>query len=266
MNYTVDQVRSLLVEGNFRFNDALKAVYEFIWNDFCDWYIEMSKSVLFGSDAERKATVQQVLLTCLDNALRVLHPFMPFVTEEIWQKLPGSEGFLMESSFPEADKSQIDTALEAEMNELMEAVRVVRNMRASANISPAKKLTVRVVNNGNLSNVYHNQVAMICALAGIEKFEIVDKKPVGHLVGLAGAVEICIDLAGVIDIAVELARVTKEIENTEKNMAKIAPKLENQNFVSKAPAEVVDRIRNDVEGYKKQLAKLKEYQNELKSI
>ena len=148
----------------------------------------------------------------------------------------------------------------------MEAVRVIRNMRASANISPAKKLTVRVVDNGCLSKVYTKQTAMICALAGVEKFEIVDKKPVGHLVGLAGNTEICIDLAGVIDIAVELARVAKEIENTEKNMGKIAFKLDNENFVSKAPAEVVERIRTDVEGYKQQLSKLREYQNELKSI
>ena len=266
MNYTVDQVRALLVEGNFRFNDALKAVYEFIWNDFCDWYIEMSKSVLFGKDAERKATVQQVLLSCLDTALKILHPFMPFVTEEIWQKLPGAEGFLMQSAFPEADNSRVNAELEKEISELMEAVRVIRNCRASANISPAKKLTIRIVNNGSLSTVYTKQTAMICALAGVEKFEIVDKKPVGHLVGLAGNTEICIDLAGVIDIAVELARVTKEIENTEKNMAKIAFKLDNESFVNKAPAEVVERIRTDVEGYKQQLAKLKEYQNELKNI
>ncbi len=266
MNYTVDQVRNMLVEGNFRFNDALKSVYEFIWNDFCDWYIEMSKSVLFGNDAERKASVQQVLLSCLDTALRILHPFMPFVTEEIWQKLPGSEGFLMQSSFPEADMSRVNATLEQEISELMEAVRVIRNMRASANISPAKKLTVRVVDNGNLSKVYTKQVQMISALSGVEKFEIVAKKPVGHLVGLAASTEICIDLAGVIDIAVELARITKEIENTEKNMAKIAFKLDNENFVNKAPADVVERIRTDVEGYRQQLAKLREYQNELKSI
>ena len=266
MNYTVDQVRNLLVEGNFRFNDALKAVYEFIWNDFCDWYIEMSKSVLFGQDAEKKATVQQVLLSCLDTALRILHPFMPFVTEEIWQKLPGSEGFLMQASFPTADKTLIDSPLEAEISELMEAVRVIRNMRASANISPAKKLTVRVVDNGKLGSAYTKQVQMISALAGVEKFEIVDKKPVGHLVGLAGSTEVCIDLAGVIDIAVELARVTKEIENTEKNRAKIAFKLDNENFVNKAPADVVERIRTDVAGYDQQLAKLNEYKKELESI
>ena len=148
----------------------------------------------------------------------------------------------------------------------MEAVRIIRNMRASANISPAKKLTVRVVNNGNLGSAYTKQVQMISALAGVEKFEIVDKKPVGHLVGLAGSTEVCIDLAGVIDIAVELARVTKEIENTEKNRAKIAFKLDNENFVNKAPAEIVERIRTDVAGYDQQLAKLNEYKKELESI
>jgi len=266
LNYTVDQVHSNLAEGNFRFNDALKCVYEFIWNDFCDWYIEMSKSVLFGKDAERKAVVQQVLLSCLDGALRILHPFMPFVTEEIWQKLPGSKGFLMQSHFPVSDTTRIDTQLEQEISELMEAIRVIRNLRASANVSPAKKVTVRVVRNAALSQAFSNHQALICSLAGVENFSVVDSKPAGHLVGLMGTTEVCLDLAGVIDVQAELSRVENELGKVEKEMAKISVKLENADFVSKAPAEVVDKIRDSIEAYQQQIVKLQQYQKDLRSI
>ncbi|HNW11849.1 MAG TPA: class I tRNA ligase family protein, partial [Candidatus Rifleibacterium sp.] len=266
LNYTVEQVHNNLAEGNFRFNDALKCVYEFIWNDFCDWYIEMSKSVLFGKDAERKAVVQQVLLSCLDGALRILHPFMPFVTEEIWQKLPGSKGFLMQSHFPVCDTARVDSQLEQEISELMEAIRVIRNLRASANVSPAKKVTVRVVKNASLSQAFNNHQAMICSLAGVENFSIVDSKPAGHLVGLMGTTEVCLDLAGVIDVQAELTRVENELGKVEKEMAKISVKLENADFVSKAPAEVVDKIRDSIEAYQQQIVKLQQYQKDLRSI
>lgn len=266
MSYAVDQVKTNLSAGSFKFNDALKNVYEFIWNDFCDWYIEMSKSVLFGSDLERKSEVQQVLITCLDTALRLLHPFMPFVTEEIWQKLPGSEGFLMEQSFPEHNAKFVNVPLEEEINDLMSAVRVIRNMRVSANISPAKKLRIKVVQHQSLSNVFAIHENLIKALAGVENLETVNTKPSGHLIGLMDSTEICLDLAGIIDIQTELLRIEKEIDNTEKNMAKISGKLENESFVSRAPSEVVEKIRTDVEGYKEQLTKLQEYQKELRSL
>ena len=266
MSYAVDQVKTNLSAGSFKFNDALKNVYEFIWNDFCDWYIEMSKSVLFGSDLERKSEVQQFLTTCLDTALRLLHPFMPFVTEEIWQKLPGSEGFLMEQPFPEHNAKFVNVPLEEEISDLMSAVRVIRNMRVSANISPAKKLRIKVVQHQSLSNVFAIHENLIKALAGVENLETVNTKPSGHLIGLMDSTEICLDLAGIIDIQTELLRVEKEIDNTEKNMAKISGKLENESFVSRAPSEVVEKIRTDVEGYKEQLAKLQEYQKELRSL
>ena len=266
MNYAIEQVTANLAEGQFRFNDALKSAYEFIWNDFCDWYIEMSKPVLFGKDAERKAVTLQVLLSCLDGALRILHPFMPFVTEEIWQKLPGSEGFLMQASFPVAEAARVNVPLEQEIGELMEAVRVIRNLRASANISPARKVTVRVINNASTSAAFINYADLFRSLAGVENLSLVDAKPSGHLVSLMGSCEVCLDLAGLIDVPVELARVDNELGKIEKEMAKISVKLENADFVSKAPAEVVDKIREGIDSYQQQIIKLKEYQNELRSI
>ncbi|GAB4272044.1 MAG: valine--tRNA ligase [Candidatus Rifleibacteriota bacterium] len=266
MNYAVEQVAANLAEGVFRFNDALKAVYEYIWNDFCDWYIEMSKPVLFGGDEQRKAVVQQVLVTCLDRALKILHPFMPFVTEEIWQKLPGSEGFLMKSQFPTVNAEMVNIPLEQEIGEMMEAVRIIRNLRASANISPAKKVKIRVVQRDDTSTVFTDHQKMICHLAGVEKFELVAEKPSGHLFSLMGATEICLDLAGMIDVEAEKARIENELSKIEREMAKISVKLENENFVKKAPAEVVDKIRDGIAEYQQQIAKLKEYQMELGSM
>ncbi|MEW6709955.1 MAG: valine--tRNA ligase [Candidatus Riflebacteria bacterium] len=266
LNYAIDQVGANLAEGSFKFNDALKIVYEFIWNDFCDWYIEMSKPVLFGKNPQSKATVLQVLVTCLDKSLRILHPFMPFITEEIWQKLPGSEGFLMQASFPQVESNLVNIPLEQEMGEMMEAVRIIRNLRASANVSPAKKVSVRVVQSADMSQVFINHREMICNLSGVEKFELVSAKPAGHLVGLLGPTEICLDLAGVIDVAAELARIENELGKIEKEMAKISVKLENESFVQKAPAEVVEKIREGIAEYQQQIAKLKDYQTELRKI
>ncbi|MBU1107071.1 MAG: valine--tRNA ligase [Candidatus Riflebacteria bacterium] len=266
MNYAVEQVSANLAEGQFRFNDALKTVYEFIWNDFCDWYIEMSKPVLFGKDAERKAVTLQVLICCLDGALRILHPFMPFITEEIWQKLPGSEGFLMQAAFPAAEAARVNVPLEQEISELMEAVRVIRNLRASANISPARKVTLRVLENNETSAAFVNYADLIRSLAGVETLSLVKQKPSGHLVGLMASCEICLDLAGLIDVPVELARVDNELGKIEKEMAKISVKLENADFVSRAPVEVVNKIREGIDAYHQQIAKLKEYQKELRSI
>jgi valyl-tRNA synthetase len=266
MNFAVQEVEKNLEAGNYRFNDALKAVYEYIWNDFCDWYIEMSKPVLFGSDKQRKATVQQILVTCLNNALKVLHPFMPFITEEIWQKLPGSKGSLMTASFPEVDSDGVNVPLEQEMGEMMEAVRIIRNLRASANISPAKKLTIRVVANKDTPSVFTDHVEMISNLAGLEKLEMVDQKPSGHLVSLMGPTEVCLDLAGVIDVETELTRINTEVEKIKKDRAKISVKLENKNFVTRAPAEVVNKIRDGIAEYDQKLEKLEEYRKELGNI
>ncbi len=263
---TVQLVREHLADGTYKFNEAVKCVYDFIWNEFCDWYIEMSKPVLNGPDGPGKEGSRRAMLKTLDVALRLLHPFMPFVTEEIWQKLPGAKGLLMQSSFPNPRSEQVNIPLEQEIGELMEAVRVVRNLRASANIVPSRKVTVRVVSGAALSQVFNRFPDMIRSLAGIELMEIVPAKPAGHLVGLMGSTEICLNLAGVIDVEAEKARVTAEIAKIDKEMAKIAVKLENESFVSKAPAEVVDHIREGIAGYKVQLEKLNEYLRELSRV
>ncbi|HOY68639.1 MAG TPA: valine--tRNA ligase [Candidatus Ozemobacteraceae bacterium] len=262
----VETVRRELADGQYKFNEALKGVYEFIWNELCDWYIEMSKSTLMGPEGPDKDRVRRVLLHVLDGALRLLHPFMPFVTEEIWRKLPGATGNLMQAAYPAVRSELVNTPVEAEVGEVMEAVRVIRNLRASANIAPGKRVTVRVVRHEGLSPVIERHSAMIRSLSNTELLEIVGAKPSGHLVGLMGGTEICLDLAGMVDVEAEKKRVALEIAKIEKELAKIAGKLEDQNFVSKAPPEVVEHIRSGIDSYGLQKAKLNEYLTELGKI
>jgi valyl-tRNA synthetase len=191
---------------------------------------------------------------------------MPFITEEIWQKLPGSNGYLMQADFPVVTAELVNVPLEEEMSEMIKAVRIIRNMRVSANISPAKKISIKVVQAEDTSSVFADYEPMICYLAGVEKFAMVSDKPSGHLVALMAATEICLDLAGVIDVEAERARVKNELAKIEKEMAKISVKLENKNFVTKAPAEVVAKIRDGIAEYEQQIVKLEEYQNELGNI
>jgi valyl-tRNA synthetase len=266
LSNAVETVQKCLTDGQYKFNDALKAVYEFIWNEFCDWYIEMSKPALLGPDGPAKDNVRRVLLKVLDTALRLLHPFLPFVTEEIWQKLPGASGQLMLSRFPEFEPRWVNLPLENEVAEVMEAVRVIRNLRASALIAPSKKVIIRVVSTGSKANLLEKHSAMIGCLSGLEKLELVGQKPAGHLVGLHGDTEICLNLAGLIDVPAEITRIANEVAKIEKDREKIGGKLQDQNFVSKAPVEVVDKIREGIAAFDIQLEKLNEYLGELRKL
>jgi len=202
----------------------------------------------------------------LDTALRLLHPFMPFVTEEIWQKLPRAKGQLMTSAFPTFDSVLVNMPIEAEVAEVMETVRVIRNLRASALISPAKKVTLRIISAGSKAPLIERHAAMIQTLAGAEKIELVPSKPAGHLVGLHQDTEICLNLAGLIDAPVEITRISAELAKIEKERLKISAKLEDQGFVSKAPAEVVDKIRDGITAYDVQREKLSAYLEELRKL
>ncbi|MBF0499869.1 MAG: valine--tRNA ligase [Candidatus Riflebacteria bacterium] len=262
----IEQTRKCLADGQYRFNDALKTVYDFIWDEFCDWYIEMSKPVLFGPDGPDKDALRQTLVEVIDGALRLLHPFMPFVTEEIWQKLPGSSGMLINAAFPAFDGACVNVPLENEVRDVMEAVRVIRNLRASANISPAKKLIIRVLNSGSHAGLFQEHAAMIRNLAGVERIELVDAKPAKHLIGLMNETEVCLNLEGLIDAPPEIARISAEIAKLEKEIERISVKLADTGFVAKAPAEVVDGFRASLDGYRIQNEKLGLYLAELRKL
>jgi valyl-tRNA synthetase len=242
---------------SFRFSDAANAIYHFVWDELCDWYIELAKPHLHKAEglqldsarAARRHTVQGVLATALETTMRLFHPFAPFVTEEIWQKLPKPPqlpGSLMITVFPRADPQWIDANAEAEMKILQDVVTTARMLKATYNIPPAQSIAVEL------------RVAAEAPRAILEKYKDMvegrakvkatiapggDPLP-GAAKALVGAdVQVLMPLGGLIDVPTETARIKKEIAKTEKEVAALDKKLANADFLARAPEEVVAEIR-----------------------
>ncbi|MBT5469083.1 MAG: valine--tRNA ligase [Nitrospina sp.] len=227
----------------FRFNDAALTVYKFIWNEYCDWYIELTKSKLF-KPGEGRAVAQNVLIHVLDSALKLLHPFMPFITEEIWQKLPQNEESIMVSSFPEYRESYADEAIESEMAVVMEVITGIRNIRGEMNLNPGLKLNVLVkTKNPEIQKILQAQGAYIKELARVEHLETGSdiEKPKVAASSVLGEMDLIIPLEGMMDFQEERNRVEKELKKIEKDLIFLNKKLSNPNFVKKAPAEVIEK-------------------------
>ncbi|MBC8283002.1 MAG: valine--tRNA ligase [Nitrospinae bacterium] len=227
----------------FRFNDAALTVYKFIWNEYCDWYIELTKSKLFNPGPE-KVAAQNVLIHVLDSALKLLHPFMPFITEEIWQKLPQDEESIMVSSFPEFRESHTDEAIEKKMAVVMEVITGVRNIRGEMNLNPGLKLNVLVkTQNAEIQKTLQDQGSYIRELARVEQLETGPniEKPKVSASSVLGEMDLIIPLEGMMDFQEERNRVEKELKKIEKDLIFLDKKLSNPNFVKKAPAEVLEK-------------------------
>ena len=227
----------------FRFNDVALTIYKFIWNEYCDWYIEFCKSKLSNPGPERVAA-QNVLIHVLDSALKLLHPFMPFITEEIWQKLPQSEESIMVSAFPECRESYLNESVEKEMALVMEVITGVRNIRGEMNLNPGLKLNVLVkTQNDEIKKTLQDQSLYIKELARIEQFEMGSniEKPNVSASSVLGGMDLIIPLEGIMDFQEERNRVEKELKKIEKDLIFLNKKLSNPNFVKKAPAEVIEK-------------------------
>jgi len=227
----------------FRFNDVALTIYKFIWNEYCDWYIEFCKSKLSNPGPERVAA-QNVLIHVLDSALKLLHPFMPFITEEIWQKLPQSEESIMVSAFPECRESYLNESVEKEMALVMEVITGVRNIRGEMNLNPGLKLNVLVkTQNDEIKKTLQDQSLYIKELARIEQFEMGSniEKPNVSASSVLGGMDLIIPLEGIMDFQEERNRVEKELKKIEKDLIFLDKKLSNPNFVKKAPAEVIEK-------------------------
>ncbi|WP_315343996.1 valine--tRNA ligase [Leptotrichia wadei] len=243
----------------YELDSAAKVAYEFFRGNFCDWYVEIAKTRVYGQEGSDKIVAQYVLKTVLDKGLRMLHPFMPFITEEIWQKLGLDEETIMLSEFPTENKKYVDLAAEKEFDYLKEIVNAIRNIRGEANVSPAKKIEVifKIVNDGEKEILEHN-AKILDKLANVEKYEFNTEIPA--LVGfkLVETTEIYVPLADLIDKEKEIAKLEKDIQKTQKELDRVLGKLSNEKFLSKAPKEVIDKENGIKEELENKIAKFKE--------
>jgi valyl-tRNA synthetase len=238
---TVSEVARGLDE--YRFNDASAAVYQFVWHEFCDWYLELIKPVLYGEkDATARRAAQKTLFEVLSASLRLLHPFIPFVTEEIWQGLIADGRSIMVSEFPPAEGIPADLGAEREMALVMEVITRIRNIRGEMNVAPSLKLKVALASaeEGALETLEKGR-AYIENLANMESLSLTREtaEQKGAATAVAGPVRISVFLAGVVDFAAEGARLGKEIAKIEKELGGVGKKLANPEFLAKAAEAVV---------------------------
>ena len=227
----------------FELGMAVQKLYDFIWDVFCDWYIEIAKIRLNGDDEEQKATVRAVLVYVMSNTLKLLHPFMPFITEEIWQTLPHTGESIMISDWPKADSALNFAAEEAEMSRIMTAIKAVRNRRAEMNVAPSKKAKIFIET--AYADTFSKGTVFFKRLASASEVEVA-----AHFDDMDSAVSIITESARLyipmdelVDFKAELARLNKEKAGVQKELDFVNNKLNNENFVNKAPAAVVEGQR-----------------------
>ena len=246
---------------------AIQKVYDFLWDTYCDWYIELTKARLYSDDEAQKNTALQVLVYVLDQTLRLLHPFMPFITEEIWQSLPHEEEALIVAKWPEFREDLRFNKEEAEMESVMDAIRAIRNRRAEMNVPPSRKAALFVLS--SKSYMYKEGEGFIQRLAYAENVTILDKEPEnidGMVCCTTADAKLYIPMGELVDVAKELERIDKELEKARKNLAMLEGKLSNENFVARAPQAVVDAEREKAAKAKDLIIQLEESAAALKKL
>jgi valyl-tRNA synthetase len=244
---------------DYRFNDAAGAVYRFTWNTFCDWYLELAKPIFNGEDEAAKAETRATAAWAIDEILKVLHPFMPFLTEELWERL-GDEGvradsLLMQAAWPEAKVS--DGAAAGEINWLVSLISEIRSVRVEMNIPAGAKVAIVVAgaNDETRARLKTHEPAIL-RLARAETVDVADAAPSGSAQIIVGEATVCLPLAGVIDLDAERGRLTKEADKLGGEIARIEKKLANPKFVAKAPEEVVEGEREKMSEFAARLEKV----------
>ena len=264
---TVKDVTGLL--ERFELGEAGRAIYDFIWSEVCDWYIEIAKPRLYNKDAAaERATAQHVLATVLVSAMKLLHPYMPFITEEIYQCLPHEAESIMISKWPVADESLVDPEAECGMNAIMDSIKAIRNMRAEVNANPGKKIPAIMLVSEDLREVVAHNDSYIKLLGGIDNLELRPlngEKPENAMAAVVTGIEVYLPLAGLIDVEKETQRLSKELAAMEKDLQRAGGKLNNAGFLAKAPEDVIakerakyEELSGKIEAVKKRMAYLAE--------
>ncbi|HHW7507452.1 TPA: valine--tRNA ligase [Mannheimia haemolytica] len=270
-NRTVETFRTAL--SQYRFDLVANAIYEFTWDQFCDWYLELTKPIFFkGTDAQRRGA-SRTLVNVLEKLLRLIHPVMPFITEEIWQKVKGFVGIeadtIMLQKFPQFDPLAIDETAENQINFIKEVIVAVRNIRAESNIAPSKGLDLiaRNFSADEVAILNANEVLLksMAKLDSVKVLENGENAPLS-VAKLVANGEILIPMAGFINKEAELARLTKEMDKLKGEVARIEGKLSNEAFVAKAPEQVITKEREKMQEYLSGLEKLQVQYQEIEAL
>lgn len=249
LNTVIDEATVNL--DKFELGVAANKLYDFVWNEYCDWYIELSKQRLYGEDLINKLTVQKVLVKVLKDILKLLHPFMPYITEEIWDSIPNSGGAIIVSDWPVASDSAKDGASEVDMELIMNSIRSIRNVRAEMDVIPSKKAKVLIVTDDKTSGILKSNEDYLIALASASEVLVETKGniPEDAVSVVVEGGELFLPLEELIDFSKELDRLEKEKAKLESEVNRVVKKLANQGFVAKAPEKLLDEEKAKKEKY-----------------
>ena len=264
LNETIETVTRLA--DKYEFGEVGRALYNFIWDDFCDWYIEMAKLPLYGEDEAAKKTTRSILAYVLDQTMRLLHPFMPFITEEIWQNLPHQGESITTASWPVVKDELTDEKASDEMKLLVEIIRTVRNIRAEVNTPLSKKIKLSLkAKDAETMAVLEKNRSYIERFCNPEELTIGTDIPADDkaMTAIVTGVELILPLQGLLNIEEELKRLQKELEKWQKEVERIEKKLGNEGFMKKAPEKVIEEERAKLADY---LEKREAVQNRLKDL
>lgn len=268
-NATAIEVTRLM--ERYELGEASRLLYEFIWNELCDWYIELVKPRLYDRDSvKERARAQKVLADVLSGAMQLMHPIMPFITEEIWQTLPHEGRSIMTAKWFEGDATLVDEETEQLMQSIMDTIKAIRNMRAEMNVPPGKKSDVILhLTDEKLLRPMTANSDYIKRLAAAENVDIsvaTADKPDNAVAAVVQGIEIYMPIKGLIDIEKEVERLGKELASLEKETGRLSGKLGNQGFLDKAPADVVEKEKEKLQAAEEKILSIKERVGYLKSI
>ena len=259
LNYSINKIDNHY--ENYKLNEVIKTIYDFVYNSFCDWYIEFVKTRFYGDDIGDKKIAESVSLYVLKNILKLLHPFTPHITEEIWSFLnQENSSLLANSQNVPYNHNHVNTSIEKDINIIMTTISSVRNIKASLNIAPSKPINMLIRGDNKFTSILENNIELMSRMLKIEKLEVGDNilKPAQSATAVVENLEIFIPLKGLIDIEQEIKRLEKQVSDMQGRLNAVSKKLENKNFVDRAPSEIIAHERNKFEDYKQQLDKLKE--------
>jgi len=245
--------------GQYKLNESIKLVYDFVWSDFCDWYIEFSKVRFYGQSKTDKKNAISVCIFVLKTILKLLHPYIPFITEEIWTMVSKNDQFLTISSWPSIDKTKILPKIENEISIIKEVISSIRNIKTNLGISPSKNITIILRGPEKITKIIENYADYLLKMVKVESINSGPKikKPLQSAVAVVNNIELFIPLLGLIDLDKEKSRLENQIQDLVGRLSSVNSKLNNKNFISRAPENVVKNEQTKQKKYMSSLEKLK---------